>query len=62
MQPYASDPSAYDDPDTTMTAGHYIVAIGYDVEDFFYFHGTHPWSASGAYLSRPDLDKRWHRE
>lgn len=58
MQAFALDPEEYDDPDLEEN-GHYIVAIGYDDEDYFYFMDPSIICQRG-YLSWADFDKRWH--
>lgn len=57
IQAYAADPAVYDDPNNN-TNGHYVVAVGYDSQDHFYFKDP---SVSGiTHLAWADLDKRWH--
>jgi predicted double-glycine peptidase len=52
------DPADYEDPAKQFN-GHYIVAIGYDDDDYFYFMDPSV-HCRRAYLSWDKLDKRWH--
>lgn len=58
IQAYAKDEKVYDDPNWN-NDGHYVVAVGYDNEGYFYFMDP---SLTGRYgfLSWSDLEKRWH--
>lgn len=58
VQAWAEDPSVYDDPDHN-SDGHYVVAVGYDDDGYFYFMDP---SQPGCYsvLHWSELDKRWH--
>lgn len=58
MQAYASDPKSYDDPKDN-SSGHFIVAVGYDKEEYFYFMDPSIVGRYG-YLTWAELDKRWH--
>ena len=57
MQAWAKDPSVYQNADH-QADGHYIVAIGYDDDDCFYFMDPSI-DARPGYLSWKDLDRRW---
>lgn len=57
MQAYALDPDVYKDPDH-QDDGHYIVAVGYDKHNYFYFMDPSITGRRG-YLSWRELDKRW---
>lgn len=60
LQAWAADTSVYEDPDHNKD-GHYIVAIGYDDNNYFYFMDP---SITGklGYLSWEELKKRWHED
>lgn len=58
MQAYATDEKVYDDPNSN-DDGHYVVAIGYDKDDYFYFMDPSLTGRHG-FLSWSDLEKRWH--
>ena len=57
MQAYAESQTDYDNPDLD-TAGHYIVAVGYDDDDNFYFMDPSI-TGSRGFLSWEELDRRW---
>lgn len=57
MQAYALDPDVYKDPDH-QDDGHYIVAIGYDRHDNFYFMDPSITGRRG-FLAWPELNRRW---
>lgn len=52
------DPQDYEDPNNNDN-GHYIVAIGYDEDDYFYFMDPSV-ICRRAFLTWKELDKRWH--
>ncbi len=58
MQAYADDPVEYDDPSIELS-GHYILAEGFDDEDYFYFMDPSLHGRRG-FMSWPELRKRWH--
>lgn len=58
MQGWAEDQSVYDNPSHN-DDGHFVVAIGYDDEDFFYFMDPSITGMRG-FLSWKELKKRWH--
>lgn len=58
IQAWADNPRVYADP-TSNEDGHYVVAIGYDEEDNFYFMDPSLTGRRGV-LPWKELDRRWH--
>lgn len=59
LQAYADDSDVYDDPDSHED-GHYVVAIGFAGDDFFFMDPS--LTGRRGWLSWSELDKRWHED
>jgi predicted double-glycine peptidase len=64
IQAYADDPSVYNDPDNNKN-GHYVVAIGFDDDNFYFMDPYLNWKNPKAaprrgFLPKKEFVKRWH--
>jgi predicted double-glycine peptidase len=64
IQAYADNPADYDDPKNNDN-GHYVVAVGYDDDNFFFIDPSINWDRQRSpprrgFLPKEEFVKRWH--